>query len=556
MSLSCLASSVSLQCSCNRPSDKLPPEHIDASGPEGGPLEEQEPVGKNGTVDAAEVSVITTEPEEVISLEPRCPGKGTVGHLGAANDDLGDEKIKPKKYFPSELTFSPKDLFCTSLGGKFWVNQLLFFTTGGLYRLSLWLGWRVPAAVCLATVFCLAGWQTGWQMSKLAIGNVPTYAVLFELVIHWLGFFLEKYYLGLYQSYSLHFATVTSIVVFAPFGGRRVFGYVSVLSVRTIASFSIVMGSYFVLLEFPSEALQDMFWPFTALVYKTVTSKMVQLLWTKCPGRRDCSAMWFTSAIFTVTISSEGWYYGGLVLTVFTGVGTQYQVVRRAATSIATHAFFVLLARFNVINTTGLVVYRSAARRRGWFVPEIHEAGPTRDLMLRAAHTAAVVAWAMTFLCCAVYALTSLAAYVQMGLGCQQASPTCHYLYRPAIYIVGLCAGVAMVLTELLAAVGMRWLRQARGDDEPGGWSAGALVAAFQKLSQPGMGAQAFATAPSHSIDPSVNLSMDQVPGLLFLTGRECAACLISNHILAIVVSTVGSGLVIGMQEDLDEFQR
>ena len=108
MSLSCLASSVSLQCSCNRPSDKLPPEHIDASGPEGGPLEEQEPVRKNGTVDAAEVSVITTEPEEVISLEPRCPEKGTAGHLGAANDDLGDEKIKPEKYFPSELTFSPE----------------------------------------------------------------------------------------------------------------------------------------------------------------------------------------------------------------------------------------------------------------------------------------------------------------------------------------------------------------------------------------------------------------------------------------------------------------
>ena len=69
-------------------------------------------------------------------------------------------------------------------------------------------------------------------------------------------------------------------MVFAPFGGdRRFFGMVSVLSVRAIAVLSILMGNYFVLLQFPSETLQDMFWPFTAFIYKSVTSNMVHLIW-------------------------------------------------------------------------------------------------------------------------------------------------------------------------------------------------------------------------------------------------------------------------------------
>ncbi|CAE7338925.1 KCNH7 [Symbiodinium natans] len=486
-----------------------------------------------------------------ISLEPACPEtSAAVGHLVEANADLSDAKLKPDKYFPIELTFSPEDLFYTGLGMKFWMNQVMFFAVGGFYRLSLWLGWRVPAAVCLATVFCTAGWQTGWQMSKLAIGSVSTSAVLVDLLVNWVAFFLEKYYLGLYRGYSLFFASVTAVVVFAPFGGdRRFFGMVSVLSVRAIAVLSILMGNYFVLLQFPSETLQDMFWPFTAFIYKSVTSNMVHLIWNKLPGRRDCSALWVTSATFTVTVSAEGWYYGGLILTVFTGVGTQYQVVRRAANSIATHAVFVLLARFNVINTVGLLIYRGAARRFGWRVPEIHEVGARRDLFLRASHTAGVVAWAITFMCCAVYALITLVAYEQMR--CQQAAPTCHYLFRPASYVVGICAGAAMMLTELLAAVGMRLLRKARGDDEPAGWTMRALVEVFRRLSQPGMCVQAFATTSSDPLDPSVNLRMDQVPGLFCLSARECAACLISNHILAIVVSTIGSGLVVGMQDEL-----
>ena len=79
-----------------------------------------------------------------------------------------------------------------------------------------------------------------------------------------------------------------------------------------------------------------------------------------------------------------------------------------------------------------------------------------------------------------------------------------------------------MMLTELLAAVGMRLLRKARGDDEPAGWTMRALVEVFRRLSQPGMCVQAFATTSSDPLDPSVNLRMDQVPGLFCLsaTGR------------------------------------
>ena len=47
----CLASGVSLACSCSKPSDKLPPEHIDAAGLPGDVVEEPEP----GRIDAAEV---------------------------------------------------------------------------------------------------------------------------------------------------------------------------------------------------------------------------------------------------------------------------------------------------------------------------------------------------------------------------------------------------------------------------------------------------------------------------------------------------------------------
>ena len=57
------------------------------------------------------------------------------GHLVEANADLSDAKLKPDKYFPIELTFSPEDLFYTGLGMKFWMNQVTWVSQWRPFRL-------------------------------------------------------------------------------------------------------------------------------------------------------------------------------------------------------------------------------------------------------------------------------------------------------------------------------------------------------------------------------------------------------------------------------------
>ncbi|CAE7537201.1 GIP [Symbiodinium sp. KB8] len=472
-------------------------------------------------------------------------------HHSLTGEVLGGTAIKPEgSYFPASLTFSYQDLFWSKVGAVFWINMVCFIVAGGLYRVSLWMGWRVAAAAFLATVLSLCIWQSTWQMGKLAIGTVPTAALLLDLLLAWTMIFCEKYFLGLFRSYSMLVLIVCSMLVCAPFGGRQMFGMTAVAAVRLVGIGSILMGYYFVLIDFPSETIQDLFWPLTASVYKALAGPLMYGIWNG-PGRRDCSALFVTTATLLISISSEGWYYAGLVLMLFSSVGTEYQIMRRAATSIAAHSVFALLGRFNMVNTMVFLLFRKVARRCRWREPHIHAFGARKDLVLRSSTVSGAVAWGITFSCCVIYMLSTLPVY--MDRGCERASPTCHYLFRPATYLVGFCAALALVLTELVVAIGMRWLRQARGDDEASDWTFRAMAAAVYKLSLPGMHVQAFSTAASRDvIPPDVNLSIDQVPGLLCLSARECAACLSSTHVLSVVVSTVGTGLIVGMQEELD----
>ena len=109
-----------------------------------------------------------------------------------------------------------------------------------------------------------------------------------------------------------------------------------------------------------------------------------------------------------------------------------------------------------------------------------------------------------------------------------------------------------MLLTELIVAIGMRWLRQQRGSKE-GGWTPGAIWQAMNKLSLPGMNCQPFATATSRDkISAEVNVSMEEVRGFLCLSNRESALLMTTNFGLALILTTIGSLLVLVMQEEAE----
>ena len=319
-----------------------------------------------------------------------------------------------------------------------------------------------------------------------------------------------------------------------------------------MGALSLFLGSYLVSLRgnIQNQDLQDMFYPTVAILYKTLFSQFVNLTWTYFPGRRDCTALWLTSATTTVAVSSEGFYYAGLVLMLAFGQGTNYQVVRRGAVSVATHAGFAILGRFNVIGTLILLVRRNVARQFGWQPPEIREVESLRDLVLRTSSVSAILSWAIMFFACLLYMLANLAAHSVYG--CERASPTCRYLYRPATYVVCSVAGFGMILTEFIVAWGMRWMRQQRGSME-GGCTLAAVWKALNQLSLPGMHCQPYATAKARAqIPETVNTGLSGVEGFLCLTPRECAALLATNFALALIMATVGSFLILGMKEELE----
>ncbi|CAE7241601.1 unnamed protein product [Symbiodinium pilosum] len=382
------------------------------------------------------------------------------------------------------------------------------------------------------------------------MGGVPTWVMLFELSLHWLLFAAEKYFLGPFQSRSNLVATFALPLMYLPFKGRRVFGIGAGIVVRVMGALSLFLGSYLVAWRglIQAEAIQDIFYPVVAFMYKTLANPIVKLTWQYFPGRGDCSALWLTSATSTVAVSSEGFYYTGLVLMLAISQGTDYEVVRRGAVSVATHAAFAILGRFNVPGTCWLLVRRLVSRRLGWDVPEIRECDSHRDLLLRTSSTATVLSWAIMFLACLLYMLASLSAHLTFG--CARASPTCRYLFKAPTYVVGFLAGFGMILTEVVVALGMRWLRQQKGNDE-GGWTPLAIGKAVNQLSLPGKNCQPCATAPAGKIPDSINQSTSGLPGFLCLNPRDCAALLATNFALALIMATVGSLLILGMQEEL-----
>ena len=393
--------------------------------------------------------------------------------------------------------------------------------------------------------------QVVWQLAGVGIGGVPTWVMLLELVFHWLLFAGEKYFFGPFQSRSNLIATFALPLMYLPFKGRRLFGIGSGMVVRIFGFLSLFLGSYLISLRtlIQVEALQDMFYPVVAIVYSGLFNPIIQLTWQYFPGRRDCSALWVTSATATVAVSSEGFYYVGLVLMLAFAQGTDYEVTHRGAVSIATHAAFAVLGRFNVMGTCLLFFRRFVCRRLGRDVPDIPECSAQRDLILRTKSNSAILSWAIMFLACLLYMLASLSAHITFG--CERASPTCRFLYKLPTYLVALLAGFGMALTEVIVALGMRWLRQQRGSNE-GGWTPLAIGKAVNQLSLPGMNCQPFATAPAEKIPDSVNLSISGVPGFLCLTPRECAALLSTNYALALIMATIGSFLVLTMKEEAD----
>ena len=271
--------------------------------------------------------------------------------------------------------------------------------------------------------------------------------MLLELTMQWSLFAGEKYFLGPFQLRSKLLATLLAPWFYVAFRGRRVFGMGTGVIFRLMGALTLFLGSYLAALRalLPTEDLQDIFYPVVALVYKIVLNPLMRFTWMYFPGRRDCSALWLTAGISTVAVSSEGFYYGGLALMLAIGQGSEWQVVRRGAISVATHvarpfpaccpnitalpfdpfkskhkskpffatakAAFVILGRFNVIGTAVLFARRMAARQVGWRVPEIEEYGAQKDLVLRSSSMAAYFSWVITFLSFILYMLASLAAH-------------------------------------------------------------------------------------------------------------------------------------------------
>ncbi|CAE7536457.1 unnamed protein product [Symbiodinium natans] len=316
-------------------------------------------------------------------------------------------------FYPAELTATPNDIFYNKGAWKVWSNLFLIISVGGSYRAALWSGWKISAAVAIGTTLVLGTWQATWQMARLGIGNVPTWAMLLELTMQWSLFAGEKYFLGPFQLRSKLLATLLAPWFYVAFRGRRVFGMGTGVIFRLMGALTLFLGSYLAALRalLPTEDLQDIFYPVVALVYKIVLNPLMRFTWMYFPGRRDCSALWLTAGISTVAVSSEGFYYGGLALMLAIGQGSEWQVVRRGAISVATHAAFVILGRFNVIGTAVLFARRMAARQVGWRVPEIEEYGAQKDLVLRSSSMAAYFSWVITFLSFILYMLASLAAH-------------------------------------------------------------------------------------------------------------------------------------------------
>ena len=496
--------------------------------------------------------VVKTEPGEETLGAQDIEKLQIEGAAAEKQETVPEPVVEPKMYYPAELTISPKDILCGPLALKLWGNVVIVILLGGSYRAALWSGWRIPAALAIASTLALGTWQVAWQTAKLGMGRVPTWVVLLELSLHWLLFAGEKYFLGPFQSRSNIVATFCTPFIYLPFGERKLFGIGTGMVVRAMGALSLFMGQYLIALRglIQTEALQDMFYPVVSNVYKMLFNPIVRFTWAYFPGRRDCSALWLTSATATVAVSSEGFYYGGLALMLALDQGTEYQVVRRGAVSIATHAAFAVLGRFNVVGTLVILTRRRLARQFGWHVPELKEFGTQKDLVLRTSSLSAMLSWAIMFLACLFYMLASMAAHLKYG--CDRASPTCRYLYRPATYVVGLFAGFGMIMTEFIVALGMRWLRQQRGSME-GGWTPAAMWNALNQLSLPGMHCQPFATAKAaEKIPDTVNVGLSGVEGFLCLTPRDCAALLSTNFTLALLMGTIGSLLILGMQEELE----
>ena len=62
-------------------------------------------------------------------------------------------------YYPAELTFSPSSILCGRLAPKFWGNVITIILLGGSYRAALWSGFRITAAVAIASTLTLGTWQ-------------------------------------------------------------------------------------------------------------------------------------------------------------------------------------------------------------------------------------------------------------------------------------------------------------------------------------------------------------------------------------------------------------
>ena len=105
--------------------------------------------------------------------------------------------------------------------------------------------------------------------------------MLVELSLHWLLFAGEKYFLGPFQSRSNLVATFALPLMYLPFKGRRVFGIGAGIVVRVMGALSLFLGSYLVAWRglIQAEAIQDIFYPVVAFMYKTLANPIVKLTW-------------------------------------------------------------------------------------------------------------------------------------------------------------------------------------------------------------------------------------------------------------------------------------
>jgi len=122
-------------------------------------LPRETPAGPEQKEEGWERQVVKTEPGEETLGAQDIEKLQIEGAAAEKQETVPEPVVEPKMYYPAELTISPKDILCGPLALKLWGNVVIVILLGGSYRAALWSGWRIPAALAIASTLALGTWQ-------------------------------------------------------------------------------------------------------------------------------------------------------------------------------------------------------------------------------------------------------------------------------------------------------------------------------------------------------------------------------------------------------------